>query len=82
MDPSAASILLYALTSPTLPLSTLDEYGETTIAQRLSTVTGVAQVAVYGAQKYAVRIQLDPQALAARQLGIDEVATAVRRRAA
>jgi HAE1 family hydrophobic/amphiphilic exporter-1 len=77
VDPSAAPILLYALTSPTLPLSTLDEYGETTIAQRLSTVAGVAQVGVYGAQKYAVRIQLDPQALAARQLGIDEVANAV-----
>jgi len=77
VDPSAAPIIVYALTSASLPLSTLDEYGETTIAQRLSTVSGVAQVQVYGAQKYAVRIQLDPQALAARQLGIDEVAQAV-----
>jgi len=77
VDPSAAPIIVFALTSPTLPLSTLDEYGETTIAQRLSTVSGVAQVQVYGAQKYAVRIQLDPQALAARQIGIDEVARAV-----
>ncbi|MEP6474252.1 MAG: efflux RND transporter permease subunit, partial [Gemmatimonadota bacterium] len=77
VDPSAAPILLYALNSATLPLSTIDEYGETTIAQRLSTVSGVAQVVVYGTQKYAVRIQLDPQALAARQLGIDEVSKAV-----
>ena len=78
VDPSAAPVILYALTSSSLPLSTLDEFGETTIAQRLSTVTGVAQVQVFGSQKYAVRIQLDPQALAARQLGIDEVARAVR----
>jgi HAE1 family hydrophobic/amphiphilic exporter-1 len=77
VDPSAAPIIVYALTSASLPPSTLDEYGETTIAQRLSTVSGVAQVVVYGAQKYAVRVQLDPQALAARQLGIDEVARAV-----
>jgi HAE1 family hydrophobic/amphiphilic exporter-1 len=77
VDPSAAPIIVYALTSASLPPSTLDEYGETTIAQRLSTVSGVAQVVVYGAQKYAVRVQLDPQALAARQLGIDEVAQAV-----
>jgi HAE1 family hydrophobic/amphiphilic exporter-1 len=77
VDPSAAPILLYALTSPTLPLSTIDEFGETTISQQLSTVSGVAQVQVYGTQKYAVRVQLDPQALAARQIGIDEVSKAV-----
>ncbi|MGH7582181.1 MAG: efflux RND transporter permease subunit [Gemmatimonadales bacterium] len=76
-DPSAGSILLYAVTSPTLPLSTLDQYGETRLAQQLSTVSGVAQVQVYGSQKYAVRIELDPQALAARKIGIDEVAAAV-----
>jgi HAE1 family hydrophobic/amphiphilic exporter-1 len=77
VDPSAAPIIVYALTSASLPPSTLDEYGETTIAQRLSTVSGVAQVLVFGSQKYAVRVQLDPQALAARQIGIDEVARAV-----
>jgi HAE1 family hydrophobic/amphiphilic exporter-1 len=79
VDPSAAPILLYALTSPVLPLSALDEYGQTLIGQRLATVSGVAQVAVYGSQKYAVRIQVDPQALAARKIGIDEVVDAVRR---
>ncbi len=78
VDPSAAPILLYALSSPVLPLSQLDEYGQTMIGQRLATVAGVAQVSVYGSQKYAVRIQLDPQALAARKIGIDEVVTAVR----
>jgi HAE1 family hydrophobic/amphiphilic exporter-1 len=77
VDPSAAPILLYALTTPTLSLSTLDEYAENEISQQLSTVSGVAQVQVYGSQKYAVRIQLDPQALAARKIGIDDVANAV-----
>ena len=55
-NPAATPILYLSISSPSLPLSTLDEYGETTIAQRLSTVSGVAQVLVYGSQKYAVRI--------------------------
>jgi HAE1 family hydrophobic/amphiphilic exporter-1 len=79
VDPSASPIVYYALTSTSLPLSTLDEYGQTLIAQRLSTVTGVAQVQVYGSQKYAVRVQLDPQALAARRIGLDEVVAAIDR---
>ena len=70
-------ILYYALRTKTLPLSQLNEYAETFLAQRLSTVDGVAQVQVFGSMKYAVRIQLDPQQLAARRIGIDEVATAV-----
>src|SRR5437667_141563 len=65
------------LTAPTLPLSELDEYGETMMAQRISTVSGVAQVQVYGPQKYAVRVQLDPRALASRGIGINEVQQAV-----
>jgi HAE1 family hydrophobic/amphiphilic exporter-1 len=77
VDPSSSPIMFYALTSNSLPLSTLDEFGQTTIGQRLSTVEGVAQVSVYGSQKYAVRIRLDPQALAARGIGLDEVTTAV-----
>ncbi len=77
VNPADQPILFIALTSPTLPLSTLDEYAQTLIAQRLSMIGGVAQVQVYGSQKYAVRIQLDPQALAARGIGIDEVVTAV-----
>ena len=79
VDPSASPILYYALRTSTLPLSRLDEYAETFLGQRLSTVDGVAQVQVYGSQKYAVRIQLDPQQLAARSIGIDEVATAVQK---
>ncbi len=77
VDPSAAPILYFALRSTTLPLSQLDEYAETFLAQRISMVSGVAQVQVYGSQKYAVRIQLDPQAMATRKIGIDEVADAV-----
>nr|MBP9201987.1 efflux RND transporter permease subunit [Gemmatimonadales bacterium] len=77
VDPSQSPVLYYALTSTSLPLSTLDEYGQTLISQRLSTVEGVAQVQVYGSQKYAVRIQLDPQALAARKIGLDEVSRAI-----
>ncbi len=77
VNPAGQSILLYALTSSLLPLSQLDEYAETMMAQRISMVEGVAQVNVYGAQKYAVRVQLDPNALAHRQLGIDEVASAI-----
>ncbi len=78
VDPSSSPILYYALRTTTLPLPELDEYAETTLAQQLSTVDGVAQVQVYGAQKYAVRIQLDPQQLAARNIGIDQVSQAVQ----
>src|SRR5881409_2678357 len=77
VNPADQPILYIALTSPTLPLYTLDEYGETNLAQRISTVSGVAQVQVIGAQKYAVRIQLDPKAMATRGIGIDEVANGV-----
>jgi HAE1 family hydrophobic/amphiphilic exporter-1 len=77
VDPSSRAILYYALRSRTLPLPQLNEYAETFLAQRLSTVDGVAQVQVYGSMKYAVRIQLDPQQLAARSIGIDEVARSV-----
>ena len=72
-NPADAPILTLALTSTQVPLSTLDEYGETTIAQRLSMVGGVAQVLVYGTQKYAVRLQLDPAQLATRSIGLEDV---------
>jgi HAE1 family hydrophobic/amphiphilic exporter-1 len=77
VNPADQPIIYYALSSSTLSLPELDEYAETFIAQRLSTVSGVAQVNVYGAAKYAVRIQLDPKALATRAIGIDEVADGV-----
>ena len=79
VNPANNSILLLALTSPTLPLSTVDEFAQTILAQRISMVNGVAQVDVIGSQKYAVRIQLDPNQLAARQVGIDDVVAAVLR---
>jgi HAE1 family hydrophobic/amphiphilic exporter-1 len=77
VNPADQPILYVALTTPTLPLSLLDEYAETMMAQRISTVSGVAQVQVFGSQKYAVRIQLDPRALAYRGIGIDEASAAV-----
>src|SRR5262249_1995723 len=64
-------------TSHSLKLSAVDEYAETIVAQSLSTVNGVAQVYVFGAQKYAVRVQVDPQEMASRQIGIDEIELAL-----
>ncbi|HXZ28781.1 MAG TPA: efflux RND transporter permease subunit [Terriglobales bacterium] len=77
VNPADQPILYLALGSTTLPLSTVDEYAETLMAQRISMVSGVAQVQVFGSQKYAVRTQLDPRALATRQIGIDEVNNAI-----
>src|SRR6266446_5513661 len=78
VNPADQPILYLALTSTSLPLWTLDEYAQTRVAQRISMVNGVAQVQVLGSQKYAVHAQLDPHALAARQIGINEVETALR----
>jgi HAE1 family hydrophobic/amphiphilic exporter-1 len=77
VNPADSPIIFLAVTSPTLPLPTLDEYAETNMSQRISTLPGVAQVVVYGSQKYAVRIQVDPREVAHRSLGMDEVAQAV-----
>ncbi|NMC69770.1 MAG: efflux RND transporter permease subunit, partial [Myxococcales bacterium] len=77
VNPADSPILFLGLTSPTLPLNQLDRWGQTVIAQRLSMVPGVAQVSVWGGQKYAVRIQLDPTELARRGLGIEEVTRAI-----
>ena len=78
VNPADAPIFYLSLTSATLPLYTVTEYGENFIGQRLSMIEGVAQVMVYGSQKYAVRAQVDPEALAAKGVGIDEVASALR----
>jgi len=75
-NPAVDPILFISLSSPTLPLSLLDQYGQT-MSQRLSMINGVAQVTLRGTQKYAVRVQLDPQALKAFNLDPDEVAKAV-----
>jgi HAE1 family hydrophobic/amphiphilic exporter-1 len=76
-NPADQSIILLVLRSPTLPLSMLDEYAQQTIAQRISMLSGVAQVDVFGSQKFAVRIDVDPRQLAAHSVGIDEVADAI-----
>src|SRR6187401_2431132 len=77
-NPADQPVVFLTLSTTTLPLSQLNEYAETVIAQRLSTVPGVGQVNLNGAQKFAVRIDLDPRELAARQIGIDQVASAVQ----
>lgn len=79
VNPADQPVLYLALNSPTLPLSTVNEYADTFMAQRISMVNGVAQVQIFGSQKYAVRVQLDPKALASRGIGIDEVSNAVQR---
>jgi HAE1 family hydrophobic/amphiphilic exporter-1 len=77
VNPADSPIIYLAMSSPTLPLSTVDDYGENLLAQRISMVNGVAQVSVFGSQQYAVRIQVDPNKLAAYGLGIDQVEQAV-----
>jgi HAE1 family hydrophobic/amphiphilic exporter-1 len=77
VNPADFSILLLALTSETQPLSVVDDYGENNLAQRISTVSGVAQVQVFGSQKYAVRVQLDPNALATRGIALTDVEQAI-----
>ncbi len=79
VNPADSPILYLGLTSATLPLSTVDEYAETLLGQQISMVQGVAQVSIFGSMKYAVRIQLNPTRLAARRIGIDEVAQAIQR---
>src|ERR1700689_461936 len=78
VNPSDNPVLYLALSSETLPLYTVDEYSENLLAQRISEVSGVSQVFVYGAQKYAVRVQVNPDALTTRGLGIDDVTRAVQ----
>src|SRR5207344_368614 len=79
VNPADQPVIYLALSSPTLPFYTVDEYAQTNLAQRISTISGVAQVTVFGSQKYAVRVQVDPRALAARGIGIDEVELAIVR---
>ena len=78
VNPGDFPVLFLNLRSPTLPLSTVNEYAESTISQRISMVTGVAQVQAFGGAKYAVRIDLDPRKLSAHGIGMDEVVTAIQ----
>ena len=76
-NPADSPVLYLVLSSPTLPLSVVDEYAETMISQRISTVDGISQVQVYGAQKYALRVRLDPRLLASRGITLDDVRSAL-----
>src|SRR5580658_978663 len=78
-NPAEQPVLFLALSSSTLPAYTVDEYAETMLAQRMSMVSGVSRVQVFGAQKFAVRVQLNPDELAARGIGFDEVMAAIQR---
>jgi hydrophobic/amphiphilic exporter-1 (mainly G- bacteria), HAE1 family len=78
VNPAEQAILLIAVSSESLDITKVDEYAQTLVAQRLSTVNGVAEVEVYGTQKFAVRVQVDPRELAARGIGIDEIEDAIR----
>jgi len=77
VNPGDQPVMFLVLRSPTLPMSTINEYAETTLAQRISMVNGVAQVQVFGAARYAVRVDLDPRQLSAYGIGIDEVANSI-----
>ncbi|CAM0997688.1 Acriflavin resistance protein [Rhodanobacter sp. Root179] len=77
VNPADSAILYLAMSSSTMPLTQVDEYAETELAQQLSMIDGVAQVSVYGSQKYAVRISVDPDRLAAAGIGIDQVQSAI-----
>ena len=77
VNPADQPILFIAVSSTALPLSQVNEYADTLISQRLSTLPGVAQVTIFGAQKYAVRVQVDPQKLAAQGLSVTDMRSAV-----
>ncbi|HEV3332938.1 MAG TPA: efflux RND transporter permease subunit [Bryobacteraceae bacterium] len=77
-NPGDQPIIYMAMTSPTMLMSDVDEYAETLIATRISMIQGVAQVQVWGSAKYAVRVQMDPNKLAARHIGLDEINSAIQ----
>src|SRR5918995_234239 len=79
VNPGDFPVLYISLISPTLPLSAVNEYGETNLAQQISQLPGVAQVLIYGAQKFAVRVQVDPLAAAARNISLDEIRSVISR---
>ncbi|MBI5129762.1 MAG: efflux RND transporter permease subunit [Rhodopseudomonas palustris] len=79
VNPAEFPVLFVALSSATLPLSAVNEYGDITIGQALSQIPGVAQVTIYGTQKFAIRVQADPEAAAARGLSLEDIRSAVAR---
>ncbi|KWV57380.1 acriflavine resistance protein B [Bradyrhizobium macuxiense] len=79
VNPADFPVLFVSLGSATLPLSKVNEYGDITIGQALSQLPGVAQVLIYGAQKFAIRVQADPEAAAARGVSMEDIRAAVSR---
>jgi HAE1 family hydrophobic/amphiphilic exporter-1 len=79
VNPSDFAVLFISLGSETLPLSSVNEYGDITIGQALSQIQGVAQVVIFGSQKFAIRVQADPEAAAARGISLEDIRTAVSR---
>jgi HAE1 family hydrophobic/amphiphilic exporter-1 len=79
VNPSDFAVLFISLSSETLPLSAVNEYGDITIAQALSQIQGVAQVVIFGSQKFAIRVQADPEAAAARGISLEDIRAAVSR---
>jgi hydrophobic/amphiphilic exporter-1 (mainly G- bacteria), HAE1 family len=77
VNPGDFPILYISLISPTLPLSAVNEYGEITLAQQISQLPGIAQVLIYGAQKFAVRVQVDPVAAASRNISLEDIRSVV-----
>jgi HAE1 family hydrophobic/amphiphilic exporter-1 len=78
VNPADAPVIFLALSAQTLPMQQLDDFANTQVAQRLSMINGVAQVVVFGSQRYAVRIYLDPEALSKRGLGLDKIVSAIQ----
>ena len=77
VNPAERAVLYLSLNSDSLPLYTVTDYADIMLAQRISMVSGVSRVQVFGEQKYAVRVQVDPDKLAAHNIGIDEVQRAI-----
>src|SRR5260370_8941559 len=75
VNPGDSPIIMFSLVSATLPLSAVDDYGQITLAQQISQLPGIAQVQVFGSQKFAVRVQVDPVAAASRGISLDDVKT-------
>src|ERR1019366_7692993 len=78
LNPADAPILILAVSAKNVPMSDIDKFDDSHLSQRFSTVSGVAQVQVFGSQKYAVRLFVDPNAVASRGLGLDKVVKAVQ----
>jgi hydrophobe/amphiphile efflux-1 (HAE1) family protein len=77
VNPADFPVLIYAVHSDALPVYRLDDYANTALAERLSTVEGVGQVSIFGQKPYAARVQVNPMALAARSIGLEDVRNSI-----